>query len=75
MSSAEEYRRQAAGCVLIAEETTELATRLHLMEMAKMWLQLAEQADKNSRTNLVNSEPRQQRSGNTARGTEGAPAR
>jgi hypothetical protein len=59
VSSPEEYRRHAAGCVLIAEETTEPAIRLQLMEMAKMWLQLAEQADKNSRIKLVYLEPGQ----------------
>jgi hypothetical protein len=61
MSSATEYRRHAAGCVLIAEETTDPGIRLHLMEMAKMWLQLADQAEKNSRTDLVYSEHGEER--------------
>ncbi len=58
MSEAEEYRRRAAGCILIAEETADSASRLQLMEMAQAWFRLAEQAEKNSRTDLVYETPR-----------------
>ena len=57
MSHAEEYQRRAAGCILIAEETTDLASRLQLMEMAKAWLRLAEQAEKNSHADFVSEPP------------------
>ncbi|MFL5046746.1 MAG: hypothetical protein ACJ8EA_18090 [Xanthobacteraceae bacterium] len=53
MSSAEEYRRRAAGCILLAEETIDSAYRLTLMEMAQAWLRLAEQVEKNSQVDLV----------------------
>jgi len=57
MSSAEAYRRRAAGCILIAEESTNSSHRLALMEMAHAWFRLAEQADKNGRTDLVYETP------------------
>jgi hypothetical protein len=57
MSSAEEYRRHAAGCILLAEETPNSAHRLALTEMAQSWLRLATQAEKNSRSNLVYETP------------------
>ena len=53
MSSAEGYRRRAAGCILLAEDTPNSAHRLAFMEMAQGWLHLAEQAEKNERTDLV----------------------
>ncbi|MFL6934165.1 MAG: hypothetical protein ACJ8EJ_05890 [Xanthobacteraceae bacterium] len=58
MSSAEEYRRRAAGCILLAEETIDSAYRLTLMEMAQAWLRLAEQAEKNSQVDLRLQDPR-----------------
>jgi hypothetical protein len=57
MASAEEYRRRGAGCVLMAEDTPNSAHRLALMEMAQAWLHLAEQAEKNGRTDLVYETP------------------
>jgi hypothetical protein len=57
MASAEEYRRYAAGCILMAEDTPDSAHRLALMETAQVWLRLAEQAEKNSRTDLVYETP------------------
>jgi hypothetical protein len=51
--SAEEYRRRAAGCILVAEDSPNSAHRLTLMEMAQVWLRLAEQAEKNSRADLA----------------------
>jgi hypothetical protein len=53
MASAEDYRRYAAGCILMAEDSADSSHRLTLMETAQIWLRLAEQAEKNSRTNLV----------------------
>jgi hypothetical protein len=57
MASAEEYRRYAAGYVLMAEDSPDSAHRLALMETAQVWLRLAAQAEKNSRTNLVYETP------------------
>jgi len=53
MSSAEEYRRKAASCILMAEDTKERANRLILMEMAHSWLLLADLAEKNSQADLT----------------------
>jgi hypothetical protein len=47
MSKPEEYRRSAAGCVLLAEGTTDPASQLQLMELARGWFRLAWRADKN----------------------------
>jgi hypothetical protein len=58
MSHAEEYRRHAAGCILLAEETTNPASRVCLMEMAQAWFRLAWQAEKNSQANLTYEGPR-----------------
>jgi hypothetical protein len=57
MSKPEEYRRKAAQCFLVAEETTSVANRLALMEMARAWLHLAEQAEKNSHSDLTYETP------------------
>jgi hypothetical protein len=57
MSNPEEYRWHAAGCILLAEESTDSAHRLALMEMAQAWLHLAKQAEKNSRSDLVYETP------------------
>ena len=57
MATSEEYRQHAAKCVLLAEETNNPGTRLALMEMAQAWLRLAEQAEKNSKLDLVYETP------------------
>jgi hypothetical protein len=57
VSNAEEYRRQAAKCVLVAEDCQTSTSRLALMEMAQSWLLLAGQADKNSHLDLVYESP------------------
>ncbi|MFL4980860.1 MAG: hypothetical protein ACJ8FU_15455 [Xanthobacteraceae bacterium] len=59
MSSPEFYRRKAAQCILVAEETTDAANRLVLMEMAQAWVRLAEQAEKNLLTDVVYETPPQ----------------
>lgn len=60
--SPEEYRRQAAECLRIAETLPGSQDRGLLIVMAHAWLQLARQAEKNSETVLVyqTPEPRQQ---------------
>jgi hypothetical protein len=57
MSSKEEYRRNAAKCLEMADGTSDGITRLVLIEMAHAWLRLAEQAEKNSRLDLVYETP------------------
>jgi hypothetical protein len=53
MSAAETYRRRAASCILLAEESPQPASRLELMQMAQSWLLLALQAEKNSETDVA----------------------
>jgi hypothetical protein len=53
MSTADVYRRRAASCILLAEESPQSASRLELMHMAQAWLRLAEQAEKNSETEIA----------------------
>ena len=51
MSASEQaalYRLHAAQCVDIASRSADSETRLALLEMARSWRMLAEQADKNS---------------------------
>ena len=43
MSEADEHRRRAAECFVLAKETTDQATKVLLLEMAQTWVQLAEQ--------------------------------
>ena len=51
------YRRNAAKCVEIAQRTSDVESRLALLDMAQAWLALAEQAMKNSETVLVYETP------------------
>jgi hypothetical protein len=44
--SADEYRRLAAECRLIAEDTTDLQSKALLMHMSRAWLRLAERSEK-----------------------------
>jgi hypothetical protein len=50
---AEQYRRHAWECLAFAREMTSVATRALLLDMAHRWLALADQAEKNDRTELV----------------------
>ena len=45
--SVELYRTYAAQCVELARKASDPETRLALLNMARAWLVLAEQADKN----------------------------
>ena len=54
---ADEYRRLAANCVSMAERVTDHQFKASLVDMAGAWLRLAEQAEKNSRTDLVYETP------------------
>jgi hypothetical protein len=53
MASVEEYRRNAADCLRVAERTADLGARVALLDMAQAWRRLADQAEQNSRTDVV----------------------
>jgi hypothetical protein len=44
----EEYRRYAEECLRLGQTTDNLQTRATFLQMAQVWLRLAEQAEKNS---------------------------
>ncbi len=52
-----DYRQQAAQCIAIAQTAPDTQTKLTLLEIARGWLLLADQADKNSETVLVYETP------------------
>ena len=52
-SKADEYRLNAVNCVTVTEQISDPATRSHLLAMAQAWQKLAEQAERNSQTDLV----------------------
>lgn len=57
---AEFYEAHAAHCVSLAKETASSETKLILLHMARAWLLLAEQSQKNDQTALVYETPEQQ---------------
>jgi hypothetical protein len=58
----EVYRVHAATCIMLAQKTDDPHSKLALLDMARSWLALANQNDKNSQTTLVyeTPEPRKQ---------------
>jgi hypothetical protein len=58
----EAYRVRAAQCIQLAQKTDDAHNKLTLLDMARAWLALVTQNDKNSQTTLVyeTPEPRQQ---------------
>jgi hypothetical protein len=44
----EEYKAHAAGCLDIARKTDDREGKIALLDMARAWLALADQHDKNS---------------------------
>lgn len=56
-NKAEEYRRNAANCLRVAERTADVAARATLLDMAQSWRFLAEQAERNSTTDVVYETP------------------
>ncbi len=48
-----DYRQNAANCLHLADQSSDPAIRMGLIDMAHAWLGLAEQAEKNSRADLV----------------------
>jgi hypothetical protein len=57
MSASDEYRRHAAECLRAAERTTDLAARVALLDVARAWHSLADQAERNRKTDLVYETP------------------
>jgi hypothetical protein len=53
VNKSEEYRAQALICLGLAQDTAQPTARATLMEMARAWHSLAEQADRNSLTDRV----------------------
>ena len=45
-----EYRRHAAECLLIADDTTDPKNKLLLVAMAQAWLKLAQRAEEDDLT-------------------------
>jgi hypothetical protein len=56
-NKADEYRRNAADCLRMAERTADLAARATLLDMAQSWRVLAEQAERNSANDIVYETP------------------
>ena len=58
-----EYRAHAATCVQLAQQTSDQQSKLSLLGMARAWLALATQGDKNNEAPTLvyqTPEPRQQ---------------
>ena len=53
----EAYQRHAAECLRLAEHAIDAVRRAELIEMAQGWLHLAEQAEKNSKLDVVYEPP------------------
>ena len=59
MPEGDEYRRIAAECLLVASTTADPDVRAELHALAHANLRLAQQAERNSRTDLVYEVPPQ----------------
>ncbi|MEA2902984.1 MAG: hypothetical protein QOI12_371 [Alphaproteobacteria bacterium] len=55
--SSMDYRQHANRCLRIAEETSDVQHRLHLIAMAQSWLLLERQAEKNLTNDIVYETP------------------
>jgi hypothetical protein len=53
----DDYRKHAANCIQLARQTADQQAKLALIGMAQVWLNLADQADKNGRADLVYETP------------------
>ena len=61
MQGQDQYRRIAWDCLQMAEASHDPQSRLTLVQMAQTFADLAEQADKNSRLDLVYETPHRDR--------------
>jgi hypothetical protein len=57
MAHTGEYRAHAAECVRLAQQTSEPQSKSSLLDMARAWLVLVTQNEKNSQTTLVYETP------------------
>jgi len=53
MSDPERYRHHAVACLQLAARTSDHMQKAHLIEMARVWHNLIDQAERNSKTDLV----------------------
>jgi hypothetical protein len=53
----ERYRRYALECLALANRTDAPLSNVALLDMARFWARLAEQAEKNSHLDLVYESP------------------
>lgn len=63
MANTGEYRAHAAECVRLAQKTTDPLSKRSLLDMARAWLALVTQGDKNNEAPTLvyeTPEPRQQ---------------
>jgi len=57
MAHTGEYRAHAAECVRLAQQTSDPQSKSSLLDMARAWLVLVTQNEKNSQTTLVYETP------------------
>jgi len=57
LDDAEEYRKRAQSCIEIFSSLMQEEHKLEVLGMAKAWLRLAEQAEKNRQTNVLYATP------------------
>ena len=57
----EVYRIHAGVCVWLAQKTDDRETKLVLLDMARAWIALAEQGERNRQTTLVYETPEPRR--------------
>jgi len=57
MRKSEEYRLNAVNCLSVAEGLTDPAKKSALLAQARSWFALAEQAERNSKTDVVYETP------------------
>jgi hypothetical protein len=57
MSRSDDYRHNAANCLAVAEQMVDPSARAVLIAMARSWHLLADQAERNSKTDLVYETP------------------
>lgn len=57
MAKSDEYRRNAASCLQLVDKTGDPGEKAFLLDMAQAWNNLADQVDRNNRTDLVYETP------------------
>ena len=57
MNNSEEYRHYAVSCMRLATQISDPTQKAHLLEMARAWHNLIDQAERNSKTDIVYETP------------------